>query len=677
MEAKLQALGAAHPAGGVVSAAPLTLALPKGRLLEPALALLGRLGIAGLDADSRRLLLADPARELRFIFLKPADIPTYVQYGAADLGIVGKDILAEQGPDVYEPVDLGFGFCRLVVAEPRELWERDDPSRWSWVRVATKYPRADRGVLLGARASRWRWSGSTAPSSWRRWSGWPSGSWISSSPARRCAPTGSSRWREIMTSTARLIVNRAALKTAHARVNGLIDAMRREVAARPRRRRRDGRRRDPPARHARPPASTASCARWNGRPPRSTRASSAGRRDPGRGARARATPRSSTSPSASTASASSRPASRSPKPRSTRRRARSRPTTMAALRVRGGPDRGVPSRGAAALLAHDGRRRLAARPGRPAARPRRHLRAGRPRRLSLHGADDRRARARGRGPGDRPRLAARPRRLAQRPPCWRRRGWPASPRRTGSAARRRWPRSPTAPPPSAASTRSWARATSYVALAKARVFGEVGIDMLAGPSEVLVIADETARTRRSWPRTCSPRRSTIRWRAPCCSRHPSAWPIAWSRRPSASSRDLPRREIAAAALAAQRRRGPRGRARRGRGARQPPRARAPGAAGGGSGGAAAARAARRRGVPGAATPEVVGDYVAGPDHVLPTAGTARFSSALGTEDFVKRLSVIRVLGRGAGGSVAAPGRAREGGGAGTATRGRPVRMKRL
>ena len=71
-----------------------------------------------------------------------------MEYGAADLGIVGKDILLEQEPDVYEPVDLGFGFCRLVVAEPRELWERDDPAKWSWVRVATKYPRLTEQLLL-------------------------------------------------------------------------------------------------------------------------------------------------------------------------------------------------------------------------------------------------------------------------------------------------------------------------------------------------------------------------------------------------------------------------------------------------------------------------------------------------------------------------------------------------
>ena len=132
----------------------LTLALPKGRLLDPALALLAGMGIRGIEPDSRRLLVADETAGLRFILLKPADIPTYVEYGAADLGIVGKDILLEQQPDVYEPVDLGFGFCRLVVAEPRELWERDDPAKWSWVRVATKYPRlteeyfSERGIQV-------------------------------------------------------------------------------------------------------------------------------------------------------------------------------------------------------------------------------------------------------------------------------------------------------------------------------------------------------------------------------------------------------------------------------------------------------------------------------------------------------------------------------------------------
>jgi ATP phosphoribosyltransferase len=209
----------------------LTLALPKGRLLDPTLTLLSGMGIQGIEPGSRRLLLADEGAGLRFILLKPADIPTYVEYGAADLGIVGKDILLEQQPDVYEPVDLGFGFCRLVVAEPRELWERDDPARWSWVRVATKYPRLTEGYFSerGIQVEMVRLDGS-----------------IELAPlvglAERIVDlvqsgetlraNGLVEVAEILTSTARLIVNRASLKTAHSHVNQLITAMRQAVSAR-------------------------------------------------------------------------------------------------------------------------------------------------------------------------------------------------------------------------------------------------------------------------------------------------------------------------------------------------------------------------------------------------------------------------------------------------------------
>ena len=208
----------------------LTLALPKGRLLDPAIALLGDMGIRGIEPDSRRLLQADDAAGLRFILLKPADVPTYVEYGAADLGVVGKDILLEQQPDVYEPVDLGFGFCRLVVAETRELWERDDPAKWSWVRVATKYPRLTESYFSerGIQVEMVRLDGS-----------------IELAPlvglAERIVDlvqsgetlraNGLVEVAEILTSTARLVVNRASLKTAHAHVNRLIAAMR-EVAGR-------------------------------------------------------------------------------------------------------------------------------------------------------------------------------------------------------------------------------------------------------------------------------------------------------------------------------------------------------------------------------------------------------------------------------------------------------------
>jgi ATP phosphoribosyltransferase len=211
---------------------PLTLALPKGRLLEPALGVLGALGISGLDADSRRLLLTDAAHDLRFIFLKPADVPTYVGYGAADLGIVGKDILAEQEPDVYEPVDLGFGSCRLVVAEPRELWERDDPAKWSWVRVATKYPVlteryfSDRGIQV--EIVRLDGSIELAPLV-----GLAERIVDLVQSGETLRANGLVEVAQIMTSTARLIVNRASLKTAHARVNALIEAMRQHVASGP------------------------------------------------------------------------------------------------------------------------------------------------------------------------------------------------------------------------------------------------------------------------------------------------------------------------------------------------------------------------------------------------------------------------------------------------------------
>jgi len=209
----------------------LTLALPKGRLLDPALALLSGMGIRSIEPDSRRLLVADEEAGLRFILLKPADIPTYVEYGAADLGVVGKDILLEQQPDVYEPVDLGFGFCRLVVAEARELWERDDPAKWSWVRVATKYPRLTEAYFSerGIQVEMVRLDGS-----------------IELAPlvglAERIVDlvqsgetlraNGLVEVAEILTSTARLIVNRASLKTAHSQVNHLITAMRQALAVR-------------------------------------------------------------------------------------------------------------------------------------------------------------------------------------------------------------------------------------------------------------------------------------------------------------------------------------------------------------------------------------------------------------------------------------------------------------
>ncbi len=203
----------------------ITLALPKGRLFQPAVELLRKMGFDGLPTEeTRRLVFTDHARRLRFLALKPVDIPTYVSYGAADLGIVGKDILLEQEPDVYEPLDLKFGFCRLVVAEPKDLWERDDPAKWSWVRVATKYPRVTEAYFAekGIQVEVIRLDGS-----------------IELAPlvglAERIADlvasgetlraNGLVEVFEIAQSTARLIVNRASLKTEYQAIQGVIDQM--------------------------------------------------------------------------------------------------------------------------------------------------------------------------------------------------------------------------------------------------------------------------------------------------------------------------------------------------------------------------------------------------------------------------------------------------------------------
>ncbi len=203
----------------------LTLALPKGRLLDGALDLLRRVGVRGVDAGSRRLIFTDPARGLRVLFLKPADVPAYVTYGAADLGIVGRDILLEQEPDVYEPLDLGFGFCRLVVAEPRALWERDDPSTWSWVRVATKYPRmteryfSERGVQV--EIVRLDGSIELAPLV-----GLAERIVDLVQSGETLRANGLVEVAEIARSTARLIVNRASMKTEYSAVTALVEEMR-------------------------------------------------------------------------------------------------------------------------------------------------------------------------------------------------------------------------------------------------------------------------------------------------------------------------------------------------------------------------------------------------------------------------------------------------------------------
>jgi ATP phosphoribosyltransferase len=116
---------------------PLTVAVPKGRVLAPLAALFERAGVDGgaLLAEDRKLVRETADGRFRFLLLKPDDVPTYVEYGAADLGVSGRDVLLERQYDLYQPLDLGIGKCRLVVAGRRAESVPAVP------RVATKYPR--------------------------------------------------------------------------------------------------------------------------------------------------------------------------------------------------------------------------------------------------------------------------------------------------------------------------------------------------------------------------------------------------------------------------------------------------------------------------------------------------------------------------------------------------------
>jgi len=115
----------------------LTIAVPKGRILKQLGPLLGRAGLdpSVLTADDRRLVREDTRNAVSYLLLKPDDVPTYVEYGAADLGVVGRDVLLEREYDLYAPIDLGIGRCRMMVAG---LPDVPEPRRT--MRVGTKFP---------------------------------------------------------------------------------------------------------------------------------------------------------------------------------------------------------------------------------------------------------------------------------------------------------------------------------------------------------------------------------------------------------------------------------------------------------------------------------------------------------------------------------------------------------
>lgn len=127
----------------------LILAVPRGRILKDVMPLIARAGIVPEatfnDDDSRELRFATNIPNLDIVRVRSFDISTYVGFGAAHLGIAGADVLMEfESREIYAPLDLHVGHCRLVVAEPAEIAPEDHPKQWSHIRVATKYPEITR-----------------------------------------------------------------------------------------------------------------------------------------------------------------------------------------------------------------------------------------------------------------------------------------------------------------------------------------------------------------------------------------------------------------------------------------------------------------------------------------------------------------------------------------------------
>lgn len=212
---------------------PLIIAVPKGRILEEALPLLAKAGIepeaAFADADSRALKFATNQPQISLIRVRAFDVATFVAHGAAQLGIVGSDVIDEFAySELYAPVDLKIGHCRISVAEPADLAASDDPRRWSHVRVATKYPNLTRKHFeaRGVQAECVKLNGAMelAPML-----GLSSRIVDLVSSGRTLKDNGLVEVEVIAQVSARLIVNRAAFKT-RPEVGVLVSAFRQAVS---------------------------------------------------------------------------------------------------------------------------------------------------------------------------------------------------------------------------------------------------------------------------------------------------------------------------------------------------------------------------------------------------------------------------------------------------------------
>ena len=204
----------------------IAIALSKGRILEETLPLLARAGIVPAEnpETSRKLVVATNQQDVSIVMLRAQDVPTYVQHGAADLGVAGKDVLLEHGGEgLYQPLDLRIGRCRLVVATRRGFDWAGTVQRGARIRVASKYVDTAREhfAAKGMHVDLIRLYGSMelAPLT-----GLADAIVDLVSTGRTLRENGLAEVEEILPISARLIVNQAALKTKRSELQPLIDA---------------------------------------------------------------------------------------------------------------------------------------------------------------------------------------------------------------------------------------------------------------------------------------------------------------------------------------------------------------------------------------------------------------------------------------------------------------------
>lgn len=215
----------------VTDAATLTLALSKGRIFDETMPILGAAGIRPLEnpETSRKLVIGTNRADVKIIIVRASDVPTYVQYGAADLGIAGKDVLLEHGGDgLYQPLDLGIARCRMMVAVPNEFDYETAVRQGARLRVATKYVKTAREhfAAKGVHVNLIKLYGSMelAPLAGLADAIVDLVSSGNTLKANNLKPV-----EEIMPISARLVVNQAALKLKRGTIQPLLDAFSRAI----------------------------------------------------------------------------------------------------------------------------------------------------------------------------------------------------------------------------------------------------------------------------------------------------------------------------------------------------------------------------------------------------------------------------------------------------------------